>query len=126
MKNQLLSISLFALLLSGAPAYASASTSAHVQSEPDTVSVEQQKQAQSFTKYYYLTPGQLSPKEEAIYSRKGRSSVSVQMVALLITQFIMLKINRFGAVRQVSLLRLMRTGIATYNFKRRILIRIKM
>ncbi|MFI8712555.1 hypothetical protein [Brevibacillus brevis] len=67
MKKQLLSISLFALLLSGAPAYASASTSAHVQSD----FVEQQKQAQSFTKYYYLTPGQLSPKE-AIYLKKGQ------------------------------------------------------
>ncbi|WJQ79256.1 hypothetical protein [Brevibacillus brevis] len=71
MKKQLLSISLFALLLSGAPAYASASTSAHVQSETDIVSVEQQKQAQSFTKYYYLTHGQLSPKE-AIYLKKGQ------------------------------------------------------
>lgn len=71
MKKQLLSISMFALLLSCAPAYASASTNAHVQGGPNTVTVEQQKQAESFTKYYYLTPGQLSPKE-AIYLKKGQ------------------------------------------------------
>ncbi|KMZ40547.1 MULTISPECIES: hypothetical protein [Bacillales] len=71
MKKQLLSISMFALLFSGTPAYASASTNANVLSEPDAVSIEQQKQAQPFTKYYHLTPGQLSPKE-AIYLKKGQ------------------------------------------------------
>ncbi|WP_429842008.1 hypothetical protein [Brevibacillus sp. FIR094] len=71
MKKQLLSISMLALLLSGAPVYASASTNAQVQGETDTVTMEQQKQEQQFTKYYYLTPGQLSPKE-AIYLKKGQ------------------------------------------------------
>lgn len=71
MKKQLLSISMLALLLSGTPAYASTSTNAHIQGEPNTVSMEQQKQEQQFTKYYYLTPGQLSPKE-AIYLKKGQ------------------------------------------------------
>ncbi|WP_236841374.1 hypothetical protein [Brevibacillus formosus] len=33
--------------------------------------MEQPKQEQQFTKYYYLTPGQLSPKE-AIYLKKGQ------------------------------------------------------
>ncbi|GEC88534.1 hypothetical protein [Brevibacillus brevis] len=70
MKKQLLSISMLALLLSGGPAYASASTNAQVQGEPK-ISMEQQKQEQQFTKYYYLTPGQLSPKE-AIYLKKGQ------------------------------------------------------
>lgn len=71
MKKQFFSISMFALLLSGAPAYASASTTTHVQDGPNTVFVEQQKQEDQFTKYYYLTPGQLSPKE-AIYLKKGQ------------------------------------------------------
>ncbi|MGF9907230.1 hypothetical protein [Brevibacillus porteri] len=71
MKKQLLSISMLALLLSGAPVYASASTNSPVQGEANTVTMEQQKQEQQFTKYYYLTPGQLSPKE-AIYLKKGQ------------------------------------------------------
>ncbi|MFF0826006.1 hypothetical protein ACFYU8_05710 [Brevibacillus sp. NPDC003359] len=71
MKKQLLSITMLALLLSGAPAYASASTNAQVQGESNKVSTEQQKQAQQFTKYYYLSPGQLGQKE-AIYLKKGQ------------------------------------------------------